>query len=93
MQYTRPPLGPNPSSSITSSREMSSLTSANIPTENSYARLNKISNEQKKKPQNKTHSAYPLQQDSQNFQQQDQDSRHGLIVAQFHSVGTNSSNM
>lgn len=41
MQYRRPPLGPNPSPSMTSSREMSSLTSASISTQNSKAPRNK----------------------------------------------------
>lgn len=44
MQYIRPPLGPNPSSSITSSKEISSLTSACNSPQNNKAL-------QKKKPE------------------------------------------
>lgn len=92
MQYIRAPLGPNPSSPITSSREMSSLISASITTQKSQ-----VLQITKSKPQERnnhiTHSIYPSQQDNQNFQQQDQGSQHELFVVKPCSVHTNSNNM
>ena len=94
MQYIRPPFGPSPSSSITSSKETSSLISAR----KQYFIALKLKkqthptpNEKKKthKTSQAKNSTYPWPQDSQNFLQQDLGSQYELSAAWFHSVDTN----
>lgn len=91
MQYIRPPFGPKPSSSITSSSEMSSLMSAaNISKLILELRQIYIALISTQITQNFI-STHPQPLDSQNSLQQDLGSQYGQCVVWSHNVDTNQS--